>query len=43
MSDLLEKKIKTVINRYTVKLQWLEHLWDHGKVFEPWVVRAIEG
>ena len=19
----------------TVELQWLEHLWDHGKVFEP--------
>ena len=27
----------------TVELQWLDHLWDHGKVFEPWVVRAIEG
>ena len=27
----------------TVELQWLEHLWDHGKVFEPWVVRATEG
>ena len=27
----------------TVELQWLEHLWDHGKVFEPWVVRANEG
>ena len=27
----------------TAKLQWLEHLWDHGKVFEPWVVRAMEG
>ena len=27
----------------TVELQWLEHLWDHGKVFESWVVRANEG
>ena len=27
---------------YTVELQWLEHLWDHGKLFEPWVVRAKE-
>ena len=26
----------------TVELQWLEHLWDHGKLFEPWVVRANE-
>ena len=23
---------------YTVELQWLEHLWDHRKLFEPWVV-----
>ena len=28
---------------YTVELQWLEHLWDHGKVFEPWEVRDNEG
>ena len=27
----------------TVELQWLEHLWDHWKLFEPWVVRANEG
>ena len=22
----------------TVKFQWLEHLWDHRKLFETWVV-----
>ena len=27
----------------TVELQWLEHLWDHGNLFEIWVVRATEG
>ena len=27
----------------TVKPQWLEELWDHGKLFETWVVRANEG
>ena len=27
----------------TVEPQWLEHLWDHGNVFETWVVRATEG
>ena len=27
----------------TVEPQWLEHLWDHGKLFETWVVRATEG
>ena len=27
----------------TVEPQWLEHLWDHGKSLETWVVRAIEG
>ena len=32
-----------IVYLYTVALQWLEHLWDHGKVFEPWVVRANEG
>ena len=26
---------------YTVELQWLEHLRDHGNLFETWVVRAI--
>ena len=28
---------------YTVKLQWLEHLWDCGNLFEIWVVRDTEG
>ena len=28
---------------HTVELQWLEHRWDHGNLFETWVVRAIEG
>ena len=23
---------------YIVKLQWLKHLWDHGHLFEIWVV-----
>ena len=27
----------------TVELPWLEHLWDHGNLFEIWVVRATEG
>ena len=26
-----------------VELEWLKHLCDHGKLFEPWVVRANEG
>ena len=34
---------KVWIQKDTVELQWLEHLWDHGKLFEPWVVRANEG
>ena len=35
--DYLELRI------YTVERQWLEHLWDHGNLFETWVVRATEG
>ena len=27
---------------FTVELQWLEHLWDHRKLFEIWVVRATD-
>ena len=27
----------------TVTSQWLEHLQDHGNLFETWVVRATEG
>ena len=34
-------RMKKII-RHTVKLQWLEHLWDHGNLFERWVVRANE-
>ena len=26
------------LHLYTVKPQWLEHLWDHGNLFETWVV-----
>ena len=26
----------------TVELQWLEHFWDHGNLFETWVVRTTE-
>ena len=29
-------------NKYTVELQWLEHLWDHENMFETGVVRANE-
>ena len=25
-----------------VKLQWLEHLWNHEKMFETGVIRANE-
>ena len=28
--------------RDTVEAQWIEHLWDHGTLFEIWVVRATE-
>ena len=28
---------------YTVELQWLEYLWDHGNLFEIWIVLATEG
>ena len=31
-----------ICNDITVKLQWLEHIWDHGNLFERWVVRANE-
>ena len=27
----------------TVELKWLQHLWDHGNLFEIGVVRATEG
>ena len=27
---------------YTVELQWLKHLWNHGNMFEKGVVRANE-
>ena len=26
----------------TVELKWLEPLWDHGNLFEIWVVRATD-
>ena len=44
--------LRRLIRVYTVcsdladqihELQWLEHLWDHRKLFETWVVRATEG
>ena len=28
---------------YTVEPRLLEPLWDHGNLFEIWIVRAIEG
>ena len=27
---------------HTVELKWLEHFWDHEKMFETGVVRANE-
>ena len=35
--------INCVTCTYAVELQWLEHFWDYGKLFETWVVRASEG
>ena len=28
----------SIIERYTVELQWLEHLWDYEKLYETGVV-----
>ena len=25
-------------NLFSVELQWLEHVWDHGKLFEPMMI-----
>ena len=30
------------IYKHTVELHWLEHLWDHGNLFQIWIVRATE-
>ena len=30
-----------IAKRNTVKPQWLEHLWDHGNLFEAWVVQTL--
>ena len=27
---------------FTVELQWLEHLWNNGNLFEIWIVQATE-
>ena len=27
---------------YTEKPQWLEYLWDHGNLFQIWVVGATK-
>ena len=32
----------TTLEGNTVELQWLQHLWDHGNMFETGVVRANE-
>ena len=37
---LLHKDSIQLVN--TVKLQWLEHLWDYENMFETGVVRANE-
>ena len=34
--------VRLLDETHTVKLQWLEHLWDCGHLFEIWVVRATE-
>ena len=39
----IENKVLLILHSHTVKLQWLEHLWDHRKLFETWVVQATEG
>ena len=38
-----ESSLSARMSKYTVELQCLEHLWDHGNSFETWVVRATEG
>ena len=38
-----ERLLIILIFRITVKSQWLEHLWNHGNLFETWVVQATEG
>ena len=30
----------TLFTLSTVEHQWLEHLWDHGNLFETWVVHV---
>ena len=34
--------ISDTLSANTVKLQWLEHLWDHENLFETGVVQATE-
>ena len=41
--NLMEMLVIKEEEANTVELQWIEHLWDHGKLFETWVVRATEG
>ena len=36
--NLLTVGLLYAIDLYTVKFQWLEHLWDHGNLFEIRVV-----
>ena len=45
--DLTHLKVYTaatesILFSHTVELQWLEHLWNHGNMFETWVVQANE-
>ena len=35
--------LQQVSGCYTVEPQWLEHLWDHGNLFEILIVRTTEG
>ena len=42
VNDVIRSPSNKRVSSYTVEPQWLEHLWDHGNLFETWVVRAIE-
>ena len=38
----LRALLLSLVKLNTVKLQWLEHLWNHKNMFETGVVRANE-
>ena len=43
VGPIILKQCHITGNHNTVKLQWLEHLWDYENYFETGVVRANEG